>query len=90
MVKLNAGSGAASAGVGAEDRQHLEDFILSWATDEAAHVFEIWFGEVTPYPNAGLVRIEPESYDRHLAALWLEALGQGGTYPTPERQFGHP
>lgn len=51
---------------------------------------EIWFGELTPYPNAGLVRFEPESYDRHLASLWLEALGQGGTHPTPERQFGHP
>lgn len=193
-AKLNAGSGAASAGEGPEDRRQLEDFVRSWSSDEAASIFcssyyedarpgvviedyidglagrpteikfycfgglvefalvyqydqdgervsgyvgrdgrpkeiskvvngrvetmaadvsgpptqflsaieaaeklagsfahvrvdlyvvgeELWFGELTPYPNAALVRFEPQWYDHHLANLWLQSLGEGRTSP---------
>lgn len=186
-AKLNAGSGAAVAGVGAEDRAQLESFISTWSIDEAAHIFgsdyynsarggiivedfldglndrpvelrffcfdgrcelvhiyqydeagtrltgyldregaakdmtrsvngklmqvtadlssvpssfsrareaaeqlaaafphvrvdlyvigeELWFGELTPFPNGGLVEFVPKSVDIHMANLWRSAL----------------
>lgn len=186
-AKLNAGSGAAVAGDGIEDRRELEDFINSWSKDEAAKIFgityydyarggiiledflelsdrrplelrffcfggrvelvhvyqfdergtrlngyvdrdgerldvsrrvtrkllsitadvsrtplqferarevaekladsfahvrvdlyvvddDLWFGELTPYPNGGLVTFEPPEFDAHLATLWRRFL----------------
>lgn len=40
---------------------------------------DLWFGELTPYPAAGLVAYQPESFDTHLASQWLEALQRTGT-----------
>lgn len=52
---------------------------------------DLWFGELTPFPSAGLVTFEPASYDARFVNLWRQALGHdsnGSTHPTPERQFG--
>ena len=50
------------------------------------HAGELWFGELTPYPGAGLGRLEPE-LDRLLGATWtLPALGSPGVaLPVPVR-----
>lgn len=189
VAKLNAGSGAAIAGEGAQDRPALEDFVHSWSVDEAASIYcstyyaqarggiivedfldtldarpvevrfycfggraeavqvfqfdehghrtdgfldreglatditkrvrgrstpitadlsqtpnhfersrrvaevlaapfahvrvdlyvvgdDLWFGELTPFPSAGLVSFEPAWHDARFAALWRQALGQ--------------
>ncbi|MCU1495353.1 MAG: uncharacterized protein JWO62_3117 [Acidimicrobiaceae bacterium] len=31
---------------------------------------EVWFGELTPYPASGLMKIQPASFDRSWGALW--------------------
>jgi hypothetical protein len=31
---------------------------------------EVWFGEYTPYPGAGLYRFEPQTFDRELGEYW--------------------
>ena len=52
---------------------------------------DLWFGELTPFPSAGLVTFEPASYDARFVSLWRQALGGGSSeaaHPTPERQFG--
>lgn len=36
---------------------------------------KVWFGELTPYPHGGMVRFAPDSFDRHLAQRWLDAIG---------------
>lgn len=196
VAKINAGSGAAAAGEGTQDRLELEEFVRSWRSDEAASIFgstdydharggiiiedyldafdtrpielrfycfggraeavqvfrfdemgkrtegfldregratnitkrvrdrsipitadlstvpehfdrardsaevlaapfahvrvdlyvvgdDLWFGELTPFPSAGLVRFEPASYDARLTKLWLQALGDGVTPGSP-------
>lgn len=196
VAKINAGSGAAAAGEGPHDRQELEEFVRSWRSDEAAHIFgstyyararggiiiedyldaldtrpielrfycfggrveavqvfrfdkdgnrtegfldrdgqatnitkrvrgrtvpitgdlstvpehfsraraaaevlaepfahvrvdlyvigdDLWFGELTPFPSAGLVRFEPASYDAHFTTLWRRALGEDRSVGKP-------
>lgn len=31
---------------------------------------DIWFGELSPYPGGGVMKISPSSFDRHLGDLW--------------------
>lgn len=48
---------------------------------------EVWFGELTPYPSSGLLKISPSSFDRAWGELWtlppLSEVSEGAEATVP-------